>query len=159
MSNAVNIRHEAADITTAIEDDLLALVRDMQDRLTKLESRDKQGLLGKLFGRGSAAAVLLAVFLISGTAWAEYSVRGLGIDSCARWTNSMKHDFAKFEHMLSWVNGYVTAYSLFVEDGVGPVTESDLGDAFISIDKYCLDNPSKIIASAAEHFVYELRVE
>jgi len=48
--------------------DLMDVMKDVQARLTILESRDTRGLLGKLFGKGSAAALLLAVLLISGTA-------------------------------------------------------------------------------------------
>ena len=35
--------------------ELMDVIKDVQDRLTKLESRDTRGLLGRLFGRGSAA--------------------------------------------------------------------------------------------------------
>ncbi len=36
--------------------ELMDVIKDVQDRLTKLESRDTRGLLGRLFGKGSAAA-------------------------------------------------------------------------------------------------------
>ena len=157
MSNAVNIRHEAADVTAAIEDDLLAQVRDMQTRLTKFETRATRSLLGKLFGKSTMVALLLAVFLISGTAWAQYTAFGGGRESCGRWTeqkNAARDARVQFEQ---WLGGYLTAYSFWVEKGSGPVSNGDHVGALAWLDNYCQENPLKNTATAAEQLIYAIK--
>ncbi len=123
------------------------------------ESRDTRGLLGKLFGKGSAAALLLAVFLISGTAWAvDYKVFGIGTQSCGGWTAAKKMKSYPFDYQ-TWITGYLTAYSRWAEEGLGPVGNSDANGAWAWIDNYCRDNPLEDVADAAEALILAITVK
>lgn len=120
-------------------------------------ARDTQGLLGKLFGKGSAAALLLAVFLIGGTAWAAtYTVFGAVDVSCGRWTEQktavpppgLSTSVGRLQFQ-EWLGGYLTAYSFWVEVGSGPVSDSDHVGAIAWIDNYCKEHPLVEVATAA----------
>ena len=120
-------------------------------------NRDTQGLLGKLFGKGSAAAVLLAVFLIGGTAWAQYTNFGAGIESCAEWT-WQKNVMPRLQ-FKEWLGGYLTAYSFWVEKGSGPVSDGDHVGAIAWIDNYCQEKPLKYLDQAAEQLINAIRAK
>ncbi len=112
------------------------------------------GLLGKLFGKGSAAALLLAVFLISGTAWATYNSYGVGNASCGAWTEDKKTEGASYWQKAEWIFGYLTAYSRWVEGPVlGPVGKSDVSGTRAWVDNYCQENPLELVAEAAEQLI------
>ncbi len=127
-----------------------------------------RSLLRKLFGKGTVAALLLSVLLISsGTAWAQYTPFGVGLASCAIWTEKKNEGPAEgLEDMLSrlagriqmeqWVYGYLTAYSQWVEVGLGPVSDSEYVGAIAWIDNYCQENPLKNLAWAAEQLIYAI---
>jgi len=136
-------------------------MKDMQARLTKLETRDTRGLLGKLFGRGTVAALLLAVFLIGGTAWAQqYTVFGYGTQSCGRWTAEKEKDAVDRDIFHSWVTGYMTAYSKWVEKTQdSPVNSSDPIGAFAWIDNYCKEHPLDNVDGAAEQLIYTIMLD
>ncbi len=113
------------------------------------ESRDPRGLLGKLFGKGTVVALLLSVLLIgSGTA-REYSVFGTATKTCGSWTEAKEANLGKRVIFHEWINGYMTAYSLWVEDGSGPVNDSEGPGNWAWIDNYCQENPLKTVADAA----------
>jgi hypothetical protein len=127
------------------------------------------GLLGRMFRKGSVAAVLLAVFLISGTAWAlqpgEYAVFSVTGKSCGHWT-AAKEEFSRETPDLrwaiaysAWVGGYLTAYSLWVEKGSGPVTGVDHAGAIAWLDNYCQENPLKAVSLAAELLIYAIKAK
>jgi len=132
----------------------LTKLEDVQARVTKLEARDTRGLLGKLFGKSTMAALVLAVFLISGTAWAQTERRVLvlapGQQSCGAWLAAKEEGTLKRQIFQVWANGYLTAYSQWEEKGSGPV--SSLGDAMGAwtwIDNHCQDNPLDDVYQAA----------
>ena len=139
---------------------LLDDMKDMKARLTKLESRDTRGLLGKLFGKGSAAAVLLAVFLIGGPAWAQTEpmvlVLAPGQLSCGAWFEAKEkgEGTLKRQIFLVWANGYLTAYSQWEEEGSGPVSSlHDAKGAHAWIDNFCQERPLADVATAAMYLV------
>jgi len=175
----------SADVPAVATAELIGVIHDVQARLTILETRDTRGLLGKLFGKGSdrerqaqrqaqdlgklfgkgtVAAVLLAVFLISGTAWAlqpgEYKIRGSGSQSCGSWTAAKEKGNWDRVVFLSWVGGYLTAYSRWVEkDYRGSVTTSDSEGAWAWVDNYCRDNPLDNVALAASELILALKAK
>ena len=138
--------------------ELMAVIVDLQARVTKLEARDTSGLLGKLFGKSTVAALLLAM-LISGPVWAQqptpYYIYGAGLKSCGHWLEMEKEDEWPRTVLKQWLHGYVTAYDRWV--GLGnPVSD---GQGFVAwIDNYCQDNPLEKVGAAAEQLVYELKV-
>jgi len=149
----------SADVPTVVTVDDM---KDMQARLTKLETRDTRGLLGKLFGKSTTAALLLAVLLISGTAWAQYTAFGAGQESCGFWTKTRNDPGAEkpgspATSFVQWTGGYLTAYSRWVEEEPGPVSDSDTYGAVAWIDNYCRDNPLRNVARAAEALIYAIK--
>ena len=140
--------------------ELTAVIEDLQARLTKLEARDTRGLLGKLFGKGTMVALLLAVFLISGTAWAgTYVAFGGGQTSCGLWTTAEEESNINRPQYKQWLWGYLTAYSRWVEVGSGPVSDGDDRGPLAWIDKFCRDNPLERVGVAAERLVYEIKAK
>ena len=124
------------------------------------ESRDTRGLLGKLFGKGSVVALLLAVFLISGPAWAvELNVFGLGSESCGKWTAEKENDTDLQVVFKGWLNGYLTAYAFWVEKGSGPVNETDVFGARAWVDNYCQEYPLDFVADAASALIYAIKAK
>lgn len=112
-----------------------------------------------IFRKGSVAAVLLAVFLISGTAWAQYTAFGGGRESCGRWTEqktAARNARVQFEQ---WLGGYMTAYSFWVEKGSGPVSYSDPVGAIAWFDNYCQENPLKNVAWAAAALISAIKAK
>ena len=141
--------------------EIMDAIQDIQDRLTVLESRDARSMLGKFFGRGSVTALLLAAFLVSGTAWA-YTGFGAGIKTCESWVAAKEDNYAvaKRARFHGWISGYLTAYSLWVEQGSGPVSRRDSSkSAWAWIDNYCKENPNRSVATAAEHLILSLADE
>ena len=141
--------------------EFMAVIEDLQARLTKLEARDTRGLLGRLFGKGTVAALLLAVFLISGTAWA-YTGFGFGTKACENWVAAKEEHYAvaRRARFHGWTSGYLTAYSLWVEGGSGPVSRSDSSKgAWAWIDNYCTENPNTSVATAAEMLIDALKAK
>jgi len=147
--------------------DFVALVQDMQSRLTKLESRNTRGLLGRLFGKGSVATVVLVVFLISGIAWAEYRAFGGGRASCGEWTEDknaaplagQRASLRRFQ-LEQWIGGYLTAYSQWVEGGSGPVSDTDnFVGATAWLDNYCQENPLNEVAEAAVQLINAIKAK
>ena len=116
------------------------------------------------------AALLIAVFLISGTAWAQYTPFGVGLASCEFWTEKKNEGPAEgLEDMLSrlagrtqmeqWVYGYLTAYSQWVEVGLGPVSDSEYVGAIAWIDNYCQENPLRLLPYAAAQLIYAIKAK
>ncbi len=137
---------------------LLDDMKDMKARLTKLESRDTRGLLSKLFGKGTVA-LLLAVFLIGGTAQAfEYQIFGLGTQSCGSWTAAKEEDGWMRIAYHAWVAGYLTAYSAWEEKGSGPVSdENTVEGALAWVDNYCQVSPLRSVADAAQIVIHAIK--
>ena len=103
------------------------------------------------------AAALLAVSPIGRTAGAaDYTNFGQGTLSCGTWTEEKEKDSSGRQFFHTWITGYMTAYSRWVEDGSGPVSEADNSGAWAWIDNYCQENPLKKVANAAEQLIYEI---
>jgi len=147
----------SADVPTVVTVDDM---KDVQARLTKLETRDTRGLLGKLFGKSTVAALVIAVFLISGPAWAQYYVsRGLGAASCGKWTSAVALENYTYVAMVQWLNGYLTAYSAWVEGESGPVSKLDTEGLKAWVDNYCRDNPLKSVSTAASKLISTIKAK
>ncbi len=117
------------------------------------------GRLGKLFGKGSVAALLLAVFLIGGTAWAQYTAFGGGSESCGLWTEQKNADNITRLQFTQWLGGYLTAYSQWVEVGSGPVSDGSHAGPAAWLDNYCQENPLERVADAAVQMIYAIKAK
>jgi len=140
-------------------DRLLGLVEATQ-KLLEDQSRERKAKRSwwRLGGKGTVAALLLAVFLISGTAWAfEYAFFGTGTQSCGSWTEAKVADPYKRSIFHEWINGYMTSYSLWVERGAGPVSQGNGPGAWAWMDNYCQENPLKDVPVAAELLIYAIK--
>ena len=125
-------------------------------------ARDTRDLLGKLFGKSTVVALLLAVFLISGTAWAQFKAYSAGVESCGLWTKTTNDPSAGTlgspkSSFVQWTGGYLSAYSRWVEEGSGPVSDSDTYGAVAWLDNYCQENPLEAVAQAAERLIYAIK--
>ncbi len=116
-----------------------------------MANANKVSVVGK-----QAASALLAMILIGGTAWADYKAYGLGAESCGSWTE-IRDAQAGRGTTQQWVAGYLTAYSMWVEDGSGPVTRGDIAGPLAWINNYCQENPLKPVAEAAERLIFAIR--
>ena len=124
------------------------------------ESRHTRGRLGKLFGKGSVAALLLPVFLIGGTAWADmYTAFGVGKISCGRWLDAQKTDREGRWQTEQWVSGYFTAYGRWAVHGPERASLPDAYGAIAWIDNYCQEHPLERVAEAAEQLIFAIRAE
>jgi len=140
-------------------DRLISIVESTTRQLEDL--RAPASFWERVFGRrGSktAAAVFIAVLLIgSGTAWG-YKIFGSGGQSCGTWTaekERAKGDLPML-NFKSWVGGYLTAYNLWVEDGSGPVNETQIEGAWAWVDNYCRDNSNDDVATATLELIYAI---
>ncbi len=147
-------RREKEDLARQGRDRLMSLLEGSQWMIEdqSQKRRKPNGLLSRLFGRPAVTGVLLAVILISGTALA-YAGFGVGAESCGQVTNNEGVQ----KGMRSWVGGYLTAYSLWVEEGSGPVTDGDVVGPWAWINNYCQENPLETLAEAAEQLIYAIR--
>jgi len=142
--------------------DLVNVMKDVQARLTILETRDTRGLLGKLFGKSTMAALVIAVLLIGGTAWANkdtYRSFGAGTESCGRWTMVKEARSQANVVFKQWINGYLTAYNGWVEFGSGNVEKTQPEGAWAWIDNYCQDNPLNDVAWAAAKLIDAIKAK
>ena len=105
------------------------------------------------------AAVLLAVFLIGGTAWAgEHRIFGAGENSCGSWNAAAKNSWRQIV-LHEWLNGYLTANSLWLEGGSGPVTKTEPAGAWAWIDNYCQEKPLESVAKAVMELIFAIRAK
>ena len=90
----------------------------------------------------------------------EYKVFGHGNQSCGSWTEAKEKDTYSRDSFHSWVNGYLTAYSAWVEvDHLGPVTNTQNTGAWAWIDNYCLETPLSSVADAAQELIFAIRAK
>ena len=104
---------------------------------------------------------MIAVLLIgSGTAWG-YQIWSFGTQSCGTWTAEKEKDRDGWMmlNFMSWVGGYLTAYNLWVEDGSGPVNETQLEGAYAWIGNYCWDNPLDSVSTAAARLIVTIEAK
>ena len=104
-------------------------------------------------------ALLLSVFLIGGTAWAqEYNkIRGAGYASCEDWTNGRPNSAR--DEWDQWLYGYLTAYSVWVEKSLGHVSKANNDDPLTWIDLYYQENPLEKVADAAELLIFAIKAK
>jgi len=111
---------EERDQARQERDRLLGLVEATQ-KLLEDQSRQRKPKRSwwRFGGDGTAAALLIAVFLISGgTAWAVgFGAVGFGSGniSCGQWTESKEADGSLHKTREQWVLGYLSAYSRWVD--------------------------------------------
>ena len=135
--------------------------------IVSLAAQGDQGLLGKLFGRGATIGIALGAGLFAGTVWAhqqspvltpgmEFTIFGSGRLSCGSWLAAKGYQRVIFHE---WLNGYMSAYTLWIEHGSGPIGEADGPGAWAWIDNYCQGNPLKDVAAAAEQLIYAIEAK
>ena len=133
-------------------------------KLLEVLSRERKRGWWRIFDRSSAAAALLAVFLIGGTAWAQFKAYSAGVESCGFWTKTTNDPSAGTlgspkSSFVQWTGGYLSAYSQWVEEGSGPVSDSDMHSAVAWIDNYCQENPLEAVGTAAIALIHAIKAK
>ncbi len=100
------------------------------------------------------AALVSTAHIASAAANDGFMVRGYGASSCGTWSAFRKQGRSSSIGAEGWVLGYITG----LNQGLGgDVTYGvDAEGIFAAIDKYCADEPTKDITSAAMEIVYRL---
>jgi len=155
---AHDLEGDKTDLRTE-RDRLISIVESQTRQLE--DFRGRPGFFRRVFGGSSAAALMIAVLLIGGTAWAQYEYKtfGLGIQSCGAWTAAKEEDSAARSRFHNWTNGYLTAVSRWVEYGSGPVNETQIEGAWAWIDNYCQKTPLNVVAEAAEALTFAIKAK
>ena len=91
-----------------------------------------------------------------------YTTHGLGTESCERFIAAA--DLRKFDNNWSnwnrfsdWLNGYVTAYNRFVENGRKDIARNTDHDGRMSyIESFCRKNPAKDFSDASQALIEKL---
>ena len=154
-------RREKEDQSRQERDRLIGLLEASQRMIEDQSQKHRKpnSLLSRAFGRPAVTGVLLAVFLISGTAWAgEYRIFGAGEKSCGSWIAAEENSWKQIV-LHEWLNGYLTANSLWFESGSGPVSKTDPRGAWAWIDNYCQEKPLESVANAAVELIFAIQAQ
>ena len=109
-------------------------------------------------------AALVSVFPMTRhavDAQGTYTVLGAGGDSCGRWLELRRStdpaNGLRSTIEVEWVEGYISAYNLYVWNftDVGAGTDVDALKAWI--DSYCQANPLERVHGAAQELIKTLR--
>ena len=104
--------------------------------------------------------IALLAMLIGGTARAQqYKVFGHGNQSCGSWTEAKEETNLELIVFTSWLSGYLSAVSVWVETGSGRVNETDIRGAVAWMDNYCRDNPLDSVAGAALNLTFAIKAK
>ena len=138
---------------------IIALESDPADLNVRLIDLEVRPSFRRLFGKGTVAALVIAVLLIGGgTAWG-YQAFGVGLESCGAWTTAKEEKSSKQPNYYNWIGGYLTAYNRWVESESGPVSKTKMRGVAAWIDNYCRDNPLEVVATAAERLIYAIEAK
>ena len=104
-------------------------------------------------------AALLAgatVVAVASDARGEYTVYGVGIDSCGKLIESYNKDIRLYRRAEDWITGYVSATGLRVstQKSIGKV--ADLAGMMLIIRQHCRNNPLNDLATATEAMVRQV---
>jgi len=80
----------------------------------------------------------------------------VGVKSCAVFLQELEEKSWGQMGNLGWLGGYITAYNLKTPNTYQILGNSDLLGAELWVKNYCLKNPLKNMAGAAESLMIEL---
>ena len=98
-------------------------------------------------------AALLAgatVVAVASDANGNYTVFGVGADSCGELMESYNKDTLLYLHARTWTNGYATASGLWFGTQKSLSDVANLEGMMFIIRQHCRNNPLDNLASAAE---------
>lgn len=101
----------------------------------------------------SAGCMLAASVLLPGTSAAadangDFAVRGIGLESCARYVEARSAQSGLTLAARSWLNGYLTAYNQLVLDTYDVTAGTPLEELEARMAGYCEANPGHTVAFA-----------
>ena len=97
-------------------------------------------------------AALLAgatVVAVAADPTGEYTIFGIGGDSCGELMESYNKDTALYRAAKHWVTGYATAFGAWNDTQKPLVAVAEVEGMMLIIRQYCHDNPLSDTASAA----------
>jgi hypothetical protein len=100
-------------------------------------------------------SLLIALVFVCGAAPGDYSLIGVGLNSCGTWTSDRagQNAYPKLADE-QWVVGYLSGMGFEGGGKDNPLNGVDAEAVWAWIDNYCHANPLDHIAKAAEAFSY-----
>lgn len=83
----------------------------------------------------------------------EYSVWGYGAKSCGSFVTASENQRQENITFLSWLQGFISGYNYFNQDGVSDVAQTDIRGLEQWILNYCRAQPTQDVSDAAISFV------
>ena len=90
---------------------------------------------------------------------ATYSVWGVGVSSCGNWTDTSPAANSTKFLMLSWLQGYLSAYNNYVDHGGNVAKGTDIPGIIAWMDNYCHAHPLDNVATASDALMQALKAE
>lgn len=94
-------------------------------------------------------AALLTVTSTPALAAGEYAIRGAGVHPCSTYTEAVENDPSVAAIFVSWLAGYVTAYSMMREDTFDASFVTSTNELAGLLNDLCLSEPDQQVEVAA----------
>ena len=101
--------------------------------------------------------IALTLMIIAGTAASASEIKGAGAGSCGEWVEDRKNN--NWHSQLHWVQGYISAYNVYVYHGKHPngvFGNADHKALAVWLDNYCGNNPLSSPSSGMPELISEL---
>lgn len=105
-----------------------------------------------------AFLIVLLLMIIASTAASAGEIKGAGAGSCGQWVEERKNN-NNWSSQLHWVQGYISAYNVYVYRGKHPngvFGNADHNALAVWLDNYCEKNPLSSPASGMSGLISEL---
>lgn len=107
---------------------------------------------------GLHAVVTMAVLASGGTAHAQSTAIGDGAYACREWTSERKANSTRSKMTSTWILGFLSGVNATPASPPRDILSGVSIDELLSwVDKFCTENPSTNIGSAAAKLADELR--
>jgi len=110
-------------------------------------------------------ATILSLFISTSTSGqsarddSTWEVQGTGSLSCGKWLSAREaKNEAQVNLFVQWVSGWIVSYNYYLTPGTtkARARTPDLETITAFVDKFCRENPLKVVAFAAAELVEQL---
>lgn len=108
----------------------------------------------RVLGLVLAAAIVCSSTAVRGQTFTKF---GEGTSSCGEWTHLHSSSSARSAVQNSWLLGFLTAASLYRQDGPNFSENVDSAAVIAWVSNYCRQNPLDDVTKAASTLTHELR--